>query len=250
MRLLPAACIALLLLTGCSDDGPNARPSPSSSPSAAPSASAPADAYQALQPPTSPGVGSFDAVAANHAYSLVHGLLALQLLEPATLTGHNQQELTAQLRGSNEDPAVAAAVGAGPTARGLDYRPLFPATVLATPPAEVVRSSYTADEVQGRGGEQALRISWSGALRYHITGSKTAPSVAYALSIAYVFRAIPNEPGGVELAQVIRGTSHAAPVLASCVAKGVLVPTGGAPTEADFGAGPYSPVPSGARCPL
>ena len=242
---LPWLLMAGIVLSACSTGTPRATPPPSASPVATAG-----DAYGSLTPPRSPGVGSYDALVANRAYQAAQGYLALQLLEPATLHGTNKADLVQQLQGAAQDTTIARDLGAGPTRRGLDYRPLFPANVTPqTPVATVVRSSYTADEVRGLGGEQGLRISWSGAVHYHLTVAGSPRVVAYALSVGYVFSRVPTEPSGLQLQQVVHGSSHAAPVLASCLAKGLLVPVAGMPSAVDDGPGPYPRPVGGPACP-
>ncbi|MGB8651240.1 MAG: hypothetical protein WCD35_11320 [Mycobacteriales bacterium] len=244
---LVATALLVAALSGC-NDRPSAAPSP-----AAPTSSATptSDPYTDLDPPTSPGVGSFDKVTSDRAYEAAHGLLALQLLEPATLTGSNRSELLQQLTGQLEDATIGKDLGGAPSRRGLDYRPLLARTVrLGKPFVEVVRSSYQGDQVQGIGGETGLRVTWDGAVRYHVTVDGVPRTIGYAMTIAYVFSAVPNEPGGMALQLVVKGSSHAAPVLTSCLAKGVLLPTAGAPTDADLGPGPYPSAPPGPACPV
>jgi hypothetical protein len=203
----------------------------------------------ALAPPKSPGVGGFDAVVAQRAYDATRGFLALTLGEPGTLTGAGDAALLEAL--SVPDPALSVAPALrGATRKGLGIRPRFPrAVVLGTPPAEVVRSSYRAEEVRGAGGEAAIRITWDGALRYRVVSAGTPHEVAYALSVAYVFGLVANEPGGIRLVQVVPGTMHAAPVVGACLAKGFLVPASGTPSAQDFGAGPWPAPDTRTPCP-
>jgi hypothetical protein len=240
--LLVALCATTALMTACTGG--------SGSPSARPSPSAPVDPYVALAPPTSPGVGSFDAVIAQRAYDAAHGLLALSLAEPATLTGAGTAALLDDVAVPNPVLSVVHLLRP-PTRRGLDIRPLFARTVtLAAHPVEIVRSSYSADEVQGPAGEQGIRISWDGAVRYRVLVAGAPHQVAYALQVAYVFEALSNEPGGLRLVQVVPGRSHATPVVTSCLAKGVLLPGTGTPTSSDFGPGPWLPDVAGPACPV
>ena len=248
--LLAGLLLSGLLVSGCSSSSPRATPTPNPTPSASPVPTA-SDAYASLAPPTSPGVGSYDALVANRAYQAAHGFLALQLLEPATLRGSNKADLVQQLQGAVQDTTVARNLGGAPTRRGLDYRPLFAPDVRPqTPLATVVRSSYTADEVRGLGGEQGLRISWSGTVHYHLVVAGTPRVVAFALSVGYVFGRVATEPSGLQLQQVVHGSSHAAPVLASCLVKGLLVPVAGSPSATDDGPGPYPRPAGGPPCPL
>jgi hypothetical protein len=240
--LLLALCATAALTTACSGSSPHAgaTPTPSTTP----------DAYVQLAPPHSPGVGDFDQATSQRAYEAAHGLLALTLLDPETLQGKNTSTLLDELAVPNPDLSVAAYLRT-PTRRGLDVRPLFARTVTpAQPPVDVVRSSYAADEVQGIGGEQGIRITWDGALRYHVTVAGAPHDVAYVLHVAYVFGPIANEPGGLQLVQVIPGTSHAAPVVTSCLDKGVLLPGPGSPSASDLGPGPWVPAPKGEACPV
>ena len=243
MRALLAGLAALAVLaTGCSDGSGTAAPSPTPS--------GPVDPFVALEPPRTPGVGSFDAAIAQRAYEATRGLLALTLAEPASLTGAGDAALLEAL--AVPDPALSVApILRTPTQKGLSVRPRFPRTVsLGTPPAEVVRSSYRADEVRGAGGEQAIRISWDGSVRYRLTVAGALHEVAYALSVGYVFALVPNEPGGIRLAQVVPGTAHAAPVIGGCLAKGLLVPAPGTPTATDFEPGPWQTPDTRTACPL
>lgn len=249
MRVPAAALIAALLLTGCSDDG---SPQSVATPVPTSSSTAPAtDPYAALTPPTSPGVGSYPALVAGRAYLQSQGLLALQLLEPATLTGKNSASLARSLRGRSEDLSVQRDLGEAPTEAGLKYRPLLASSVTVGPQlAEVVRSDWSADEVQGRGGESALRITWNGAVRYHVTVDGQPRELAYALVFSYVYALVANEPNGIVLETVIPGGSHLAPVVGACLSKGVVLPTGDAPTDADFGRGPYPAASTSGTCPV
>lgn len=246
MRGLTALALAALLTAGCSGSGSSGPPS-----TASPSPTA-IDAFAQLAPPVSPGVGSYSNIIANRAYAAAQGLLALQLLEHDTLTGANAKDLVEQLSGATQDVQVAKDLGGAPTARGLDYRPLFASSVTVGPaPAEVVRSSWTAAQVQALSGETALRIDWSGAVRYRVTVAGQPQELAYVMTFGYVFTPLANEPGGIRLETVIKGTTHVSQVSQGCVAKGLLLPAG-SPTEADFGAGPYPayPVPSPGPCPV
>jgi hypothetical protein len=241
--LLLALCATAALTTACTGSSPHAAPTPSTS--------ATPDAYTQLDPPHSPGVGSFDVATAQRADEATHGLLALTLLDPATLTGRNTATLLQELAVPNPALSVDSLLRT-PTRRGLDIRPLLARTVtLREPHVEVVRSSYSADEVQGAGGEQGIRITWDGALRYRVTVDGASAELAYALHVAYVFAPLPNEPLGLRLVQVVPGSSHAAPVVDSCLTKGVILPTGGSPTSSDFGPGPWAPATGRvAACPV
>ena len=224
MRLLAAALGAALLLTGCSNGGSHAA-TPPPSPSAAPSAAATADPYDALTPPSSPGVGSFNSVLATRAYAAVHGYLALQLLEKPTLLGGNGAELVSELQGALQNPSIVRDLGGAPTRRGLDYRPVFPkGSALSDPVAVVTASSYSADEVQGRAGERGLRVSWQGTLRYPVTLGGRLHQVDYSLKVAYVFSTVAQDPGGLDLQTVVRGSGSATGVTTACLAKGLLYP--------------------------
>jgi hypothetical protein len=239
-----ALLVAGALLTGCSsdDDSPDARPS--SSPSG------PVDPFVALDPPTSPGVGSIDPVVAQRAHDATQGLLALTLAEPGSITGSDPATLVEGLAVPDASLGVADLLQP-PTRRGLDVRPLFARGVtLDAHPVEVVRSSYSAEEVRGLAGEQAVRITWDGAVRYRVLLAGVPRQVAYALHVSYVFALIPEEPGGIRLAQVVPGSSHAAPVVSSCLAKGVLLPSEGQPSSSDFGPGPWPAPPAGQACPV
>jgi hypothetical protein len=232
--LLVALCATAALTTACSGSSPTAAPTPT--PTSSP------DAYAQLAPPHTPGVGSFAPATSQRAYEATHGLLALTLLDRGTLTGTGTAALLEGLAVPNPDLSVAPYLQP-PTRRGLDIRPLFARTVtLRQPLVEVVRSSYTADEVQGVAGEQGIRITWDGALRYRASVGGADSDVAYVLHVSYVFAPVPNEPGGLRLVQVVPGSSHVAPVVASCLEKGVILPTAAGPTSTDFGPGPWPPA--------
>ncbi|HUR14191.1 MAG TPA: hypothetical protein VM097_06825 [Mycobacteriales bacterium] len=240
--LLIALCATAALTTACNGSSPGASPTPS--------ATGRPDAFTALAPPRSPGVGDFPVITSQRAYEAARGLLALSLAEPGTLNGSATASLLEGL--AVPDPAFSVAPYLRtPTRRGLDIRPLFARTVtLADDFVEVVRSSYSADAVQGAGGEQGIRVTWDGAVRYRVTVAGVAREVAYVLHVAYVFESLPNEPGGLRLVQVLPGTSHAAPVVASCYAKGSILPAAGSPTSSDFAPGPWLPAPAGPACPV
>jgi hypothetical protein len=219
MRLLTTALIAGLLLTSCSGSG-----TPPPSPGATTTPTTATDPFEALTPPTSPGVGAYDAVLANRAYQASQGLLALQLLEAPTLLGSNDAELATQLQGALKDPSIPRDLR-GATRRGLDYRPRFPkGTTLANPVGSVVSSVYVGEEVQGLGGEHALRIRWSGTVTYPVTFQGRTHTVTYSLTMAYVFSPLPQEPNGLALQQAVPGTGTADGVVTACVAKGLLYP--------------------------
>jgi hypothetical protein len=232
--LLVALCATAALTTACSGSSPKAAPTPT--PSSTP------DAYAQLAPPHSPGIGSFSPAVSQRAYEATRGLLALTLLDRGTLTGTGTATLLEGLAVPNPDLSVAPYLRT-PTRRGLDVRPLFARTVtLRQPLADVVRSSYTAVVVPGVAGEQGIRITWDGALRYRVSVGGAPVEVAYVLHVAYVFAPVPNEPGGLQLVQVVPGSSHVAPVVASCLDKGVILPTSAGPTSSDFGTGPWPPA--------
>jgi len=173
-------------------------------------------------------VGSYSGALATRAYQSVQGYLALQLLERPTLLGNNDRELISQLQGAVQDLTVARDLGRPPTRRGLDYRPLFARGVtLGTPVGTVTDSVYTGDEVQGLGGEQGLRISWSGTVTYPVTFRGRAYTITYGLKTAYVFAPLPQEPNGLALQQTVHGTVTIDGVVPSCLAKGVLYPGAG-----------------------
>jgi hypothetical protein len=239
--LLVALCATAALTTACTGSSPHAAPTPSPTP----------DAYTDLAPPHSPGVGDFDQATSQRAYEAVHGLLALTLLDRDTLEGRNTATLLEELSVPNPDLSVAPYLRT-PTRRGLDIRPLLARTVtLREPHVDVVRSSYTADEVQGIAGEQGIRVTWDGALRYRVTVGGANLELAYVLHVSYVFAPVANEPGGLRLVQVLPGSSHAARVVTSCLDKGVLLPTAGGPSSSDFGPGPWPPATGRvAACPV
>jgi hypothetical protein len=225
MRYLPLSLL-LVLTTACSGGStPPAADSTTPTPSATATTATAVDPFDAIEPPTSPGVGSFDAVLANHAYAATRGYLALELLEASSITGANNAALVEQLQGATGDLTVKADLGGAPTRRGLDYRPLFPRTATVPKPVGTVGSSiYTADEVRGLGGEQGLRVSWTGTITYPVTlGGKTSP-VGYTTTMGYVFSTVPNDPAGMVLQQVVKGTASFTGVIAACAAKGVLYP--------------------------
>jgi hypothetical protein len=225
-----AALLSLLvlpLLAACGEDGPTATTDPSASATApTPSASpGPVDPFTALAPPSSPGVGTFSALVANRAYAATQGFLALQLLERSTVTGGNDAALVDRLQGALQDPQVAEDLGDGPTRRGLDYRPLFGAGVeLGTPLATVQDSQYVAEPVTGLGGEQGMRITWTGRLSYPVTVGSTASEVTYATSVSYIFGPVENDPNGIELQAALKGEATFTGVVEACTRQGVLYP--------------------------
>lgn len=248
--LLPALVLGTALaLTGCSGSDEPGTPDAQGSPSR--SAAAPVDAFTSLAPPSDTRVGSVDPLLSGRAYEKARGLLALSLAEAGSLTGSGTDALVEQLKVPNDDLSVRALLTPRPRPGALGFRPLFARTVsLADNPVEIVRSSYRGEEVRGLGGESGVRIHWNGAVRYRVTLDGQDREVAYALSVAYVFGPVPNEVGGLQLVQVVPGTYHAAPVVGSCLAKGVLLPAGGSPTSADYGTGPWAPAADGPACPV
>jgi len=247
--LLPALGLATALaLTACSGsdepDTPEAQGSPSRS-------AAPVDAFTSLAPPADTRVGSVDPLLSSRAFEKARGLLALTLAEAGSLTGSGTDALVTQLQVPNDSLSVTELLTPRPTAEALGFRPLFARTVsLAKNPVEVVRSSYRGEEVRGQGGEAGVRITWNGAVRYRVSVGGKDREVAYALTVAYVFGPVPNEVGGLQLVQVVPGTFHAAPVVGSCLTKGVLLPAAGSPTPADYGTGPWAPADQGPACPV
>lgn len=211
-----------LLLASCNDDAPSATPTTSPTPTV--TSSAAEDPFETIAPPTSPGVGSFPPILANRAYAAARGYLALQLLEPATLTGANEQELVSQLQGATQDVTVARDLGT-PKRAGLDIRPLLPrAATVPKPVGQVTASSYVGEEVRGLGGETGLRITWTGSVVYPVTLGGTTTDVTYSLSVGYVFSGTPNDPAGLVMQQMVRGKSSATGVVTACLDKGVLYP--------------------------
>ncbi len=249
MRLLPVVlCATAVLTASCTGSSPEA--SPSSRPTASPSSGRSVDTFTALTPPNSPGVGSFDAATARRAHTTVQGLLTMSLAAPGTLDGTETAALVDALAVPDATLSISRHLSP-PSRRGLDIRPLFARTVtFAAEPVEVVRSSYSADEVQGTSGERGIRITWDGAVRYRVLVGTTASQVAYVLHVSYIFGPKPPEPAGLQLMQVVPGASHAAPVVVSCLDKGLILPSGGVPTSSDFGPGPWLPAKAGIRCPV
>lgn len=244
--------LALALAAGCSGSS-TAGPDGTSSPSApATTSSAPqVDTFTALRPPAVQSIGTVDQALVVRAYEASRGLLALSLGEAGTLTGSDTASLVQSLQVPDEALSVKALLTPRPTRKALGLRPLFARTVtLDERPAEIVRSSYRGEEVRGLGGEVGLRVTWDGAVRYRVLVGGQPREVAYALTVAYVFGPVADEPNGLRLVQVVPGTFHAAPVLASCLAQGVLLPGTGSPTPADYGTGPWAAVPAGPACPL
>ena len=189
------------------------------------------DAYGALSPPTPGAVAGYDQVTVGHAQAVVHGLLSEQLLEPTTLRGAS---IAADLAGALHDLAVARDLGARPTPAGLRYRPLFPAPLtLGTPPATVLRSTWTTDGVQGAGGETGLRVTWKGALSYGVaTPDGVQHRVGVEMTLGYIFSALASEPGGVLLQVVQPLAFRSTGSLASCRARGLLWPGTSGPCPA------------------
>jgi hypothetical protein len=212
------ALLLLALATACSGGSTIAARTP-------PPSASPIDPFDAIAPPTSPGVGSFDAILANHAYAATQGFLALELLEQSSVTGSNSDALVEQLQGAVQDSTVKADLGGSPTRRGLDYRPLFPKGATVPKPVGTVSSStYTADEVKGLGGENGIRVTWTGTVIYPVTVAGKTSSVPYTLTMSYVFSRVANDPSGLVMQQVVKGTSSFTGVIDACAAKGVLYP--------------------------
>lgn len=218
-RPLPCLLVLAALLAGCSGGGGGtAAPQPTASP-------APVEPFEALAPPTSPGVGSFEAFSANRAYKATQSLLALQLLEKPTLAGGNRTQLAAALQGAFGPGPATAAVGGAPTRGALDYRPLFPpGTTFSEPVATVTSSIYNGEEVQAPSGDKAMRVTWTGTLTYAVTVKGATGTVTYNGDIAYLFAPIAAEPGGMALQAVAARPSSAQGVITACLAKGVLYP--------------------------
>lgn len=216
MRTVPVLLLTLALTAGCSHDK-TATPTP------APSASV--DPFDAIAPPTSPGVGSFGPVLANHAYAATQGFIALELLEQSSVLGTNNAALVEQLQGGVQDLTVKTDLGGAPTRRGLDYRPLFPkGASIPKPVGAVSASSYTADEVQGLGGETGIRVTWTGTVVYPVTLHGATTQVTYTTTMGYVFSRVAQDPAGLTMQQVIKGTASFAGVIDACAAKGLLYP--------------------------
>lgn len=245
-RLALGLALALAALAGCSGEG-----EPQASPAAGRSA-APVDAFTALAPPTA-RVGALDPIVSQRAFEKARGLLALSLAEAGTLTGTTSgtAALLEQLRVPDDDLSVAGLLRPRPTAKALGVRPLFAPTVsLGRDAVEVVRSTYRGEEVRGLGGESGVRVTWDGSVRYRVVVQGRPQEVAYALSVAYVFGPVPDEAIGLQLVQVVPGAFHAAPVVTSCLAKGLLLPGTGTPTPGDYGVGPWPAAEPGPACPL
>jgi hypothetical protein len=158
----------------------------------------------------------------------------------------------AALIGQLLSSALAKALEDRPRDRSLlAIRPVFPASVLrlGDPVAEVVRSRFsvrarrcdfspfcaTASRPSG------LNVHWSGALRYRLTRTSngTPVQVAYVVEIDWVYlvQRFPANPVFVASSPELGAARiRAGPVLASCQAKGYLVPPpdAKAPTKADF----------------
>lgn len=249
MRRLPTALVlAATLLAGCTGGTPDAGPGRSPAPSGSPAA---VDAFTALAPPADTRVGNADPLLSARAFEKTRGLLALSLAEPGVLTGSSTGDLVELLRGPDPALSVEDLLVPRPTQKALGLRPLFARTVtLADRPVEVVRSSYRGEQVRGLGGEEGLRISWDGAVRYRVLVGGRPHEVGYALQVSYVFLGLANEPTGLQLVQAVPGTFHAAPVVTSCLAKGVLLPAAGAPTEADLAPSPWPAPAAGPACPV
>ena len=193
-------------------------------------------------PPTSPGVGSFDAVLANHAYAATQGFLALELLEQSTVTGANNATLVEQLQGAVQDATVKADLGGAPTRRGLDYRPLFPkGATVPKPVGTVSASTYTADEVKGLGGENGIRVSWTGTVIYPVTVAGKTSSVPYTLTMAYVFSRVANDPSGLVLQQGVQRPAPLTGVIAAGAGSGVPHPGRAPPPRSAGLRSPRSP---------
>ena len=222
MRRLAALALLPLLLVSCDDDTPSPSPSPTASATTTPQAE---DPFEAIAPPTSPGVGSFPALLANRAYQATRGFLALQLLEEPTVTGRNEKELVSQLQGATQDVTISRDLPGTPTRAGLDLRPLFPqGATVPKPVGTVTASSYVGDEVRGQAGEVGLRITWTGTVVYPVTLKGTTSDVTYDFSVGFVFSGTPQDPAGLVMQQLVRGKATAKGVITACLDKGVLYP--------------------------
>lgn len=220
MRSLPVLLVLLTAACSGSSTPPTAVPSPPPE-----TTTGSPDPFEALAPPTSPGVGSFGAVLANRAYAATRGYLALELLETSSITGANNAALVEQLQGATGDLTVKADLGGAPTRRGLDYRPLFPRTAsLPQPVGTVSASTYTADEVRGLAGEQGLRVTWTGTVTYPVTVAGATSPVAYTTTMSYIYSTVPQDPAGLVLQQVVKGTASFTGVIDACTGKGLLYP--------------------------
>lgn len=249
-RRLALMALVLAGTVGCSGSPTSTSPT-GGVPTATASSTAPLDAYTALEPPRTPGIGSVDAALAQRAYELTRGILALSLAEAGTLTGSGTGLLLEQLRVPDELLSVTHLLEPRPTRQALGLRPLFaPGVTLAEQPGEIVRSNYVGEEVRGQGGEAGVRITWDGAVRYRVLVDGQPQEVAYALTVTYVFGPIPEEPNGLRLVQAVPGTFHAAPVVSSCLAKGFFQPGAGTPSAADYGPGPWAQPAAGPACPV
>ncbi len=243
---VPALLLALALAAGCSS---GSSPTATKTPTPTSTATSSHEPYADLAPPDSPGIGDFDRLVANRAYVATQGNLAAELLEPTTLTGSGDAVLAKLLQGASGDPAPARALASTPTTKGLLYRPLFARGVTVGKPT-IVRSVYTGDAVTSLGGETAMRINWSGTVHYAVTLRGAAHTVAFSLNIAFVYTLDAVDRTGVTLQVSVPGTSHAAPVEAACLAKGVLLPVAGTLTAVDDSAGPWPAAPAGGACPV
>jgi hypothetical protein len=252
MRVLPLIAAAALA-AACSGTSTKAEPTPTTTapaPSATTSTAAGGDPYTALAPPQSPGIGDFAPGVVNHAYVVAQGLLAEAVLEEQTLLGTNSTQLGIDLSGAAKSASIVSALSDPAKPEGLRLRPRFGKGVtLAKPAADVVRSSWGGAPVGTPDGGAAMRITWDGSLRYHVVYGGKPVDVAFALKASWVFLPKDNEVNGVELVTAVPGEFHAAPQLASCTAKGLLVPVGAAATDDDFGSGPYPTPAAGQPCP-
>ncbi len=214
----------LVLLTAACSGGSTAPTATDPTPTTT-ATTASIDPFEAIEPPTSPGVGRYDSILANRAYAATRGYVALELLEASSITGANNGALVEELQGAVADPMVKADLGGAPTRRGLDYRPLFPrGATVPKPVGTVSASTYTADEVKGLGGEQGLRVTWTGTVTYPVTlGGKTSP-VGYTTTMSYIFSTLPNDPTGLVMQQVAKGTASFTGVIDACATKGLLYP--------------------------
>lgn len=221
MRRSAALLLLPLLLASCtSDDDPGTTAMPTPTVTVAQTE----DPFQTIAPPTSPGVGSFSPLLANRAYAATQGFLALQLLEQPTLTGDNEPELVSQLSGQTQDVTVARDLGK-PTRAGLDLRPRLPeGATVPKPVGRVTASSYVGEEVRGQAGEVGLRVTWTGTVVYPVTFQGRTSEVTYSLKVGYVFSGTPNDPNGLVMQQLVRGSAEATGVVTACLDKGVLYP--------------------------
>jgi hypothetical protein len=255
----------MAVLAGCSGDGREPAQTPAPSRPAPSRPALPAPAKVIVRPANVGAVGDVPAGKVRAVLDSTVNLVLTQYANSLVLTGKD-----ASLRSQLHSSDIAQALEDRPRDRSLlAVRPVFPASVLrlGDPVAEVVRSRFTVrtrrcdfSKFCATGSRPSgLNVHWSGALRYQLSRvSNGAPTeVAYAVEIDWVYlvQRFPANPVFVATSPELgAATVRAGPVLASCQAKGYLVPPSDAkpPTRADFAPPEAESAAKGAPgpCPL